>query len=80
MWLDVIQEDITNHWRIDLTIKVNNIIYILEFKMGSGDALQQIKDKKYHLKYLASKKDIYIIGINFDEEDKNISKFEWEKV
>ena len=25
-------------------------------------------------------KDIYLVGINFDKEKKNISKFEWEKV
>jgi hypothetical protein len=25
-------------------------------------------------------KEIYLIGINFDEEDINISKFEWEKI
>jgi hypothetical protein len=61
-------------------MKINNFIYILEFKVGTGDALQQIKDKKYHEKYMNENKEIYIIGINFDEEDRNISKFEWEKV
>ena len=28
---------------------------------------------------LSFKKDIYLVGINFDEDDKNIVKFEWEK-
>jgi len=58
----------------------HNIIYILEFKVGDGKALEQIKQKNYTSKYLNQNKDIYIIGINFDEEDKNISKFEWEKI
>ena len=34
----------------------------------------------HHEKYMNENKEIYIIGINFDEEDRNISKFEWEKV
>jgi hypothetical protein len=78
--LELIAEDVTNRGRIDLTIKIDNNIYIIEFKMGSDDALQQIKDKNYTKKYLNKNKDIYLVGINFDEEDKNISKFEWEKI
>jgi len=78
--LDIIGEDITNKSRIDLTIKMNNAIYILEFKVGDDDPLQQIKDKEYATKYLNDNKDIYLIGINFDEKEKNISKFEWERV
>ena len=77
---DIIGEDVTNHGNIDLTIKINNIIYIIEFKMGKGEALKQIKEKKYAEKYLALKQDIYLVGINFDEADKNISQFEWEKL
>ena len=76
--LDIIGEDVTNRGRIDLTIKLNDKIYILEFKVGEGEALQQIKEKKYHEKYLNENKDIYLVGINFDENIKNISKFEWE--
>jgi hypothetical protein len=78
--LDIIGEDVTNKGQIDLTINVNNFIYILEFKVGISDALAQIKNKKYHEKYLNEKKDIYLVGINFDEEDRNISKFKWERI
>jgi hypothetical protein len=77
--LELIAEDVTNRGRIDLTIKVDNNIYIIEFKVGDDKALDQIKQKEYASKYLNKNKDIYIIGINFDEEDKNISDFEWEK-
>ncbi len=77
---DVIGEDVTNHGRIDLTIKINNIIYILEFKMGGGDAMGQIKERKYYEKYLSLKQDIYLVGINFDEDKKNIGRFEWERL
>jgi len=77
--LDIIGEDVTNKGRIDLTIKLTDTIYIIEFKVGKEDALQQIKDKNYADKYLNEDKVIYLVGVNFDEDEKNISKFEWEK-
>jgi hypothetical protein len=76
--LDVIGEDVTNLGRIDLTVKIKDLIYIIEFKVGDEDALIQIKAKKYHEKYFSEKKDIYLVGINFDKEIKNISNFQWE--
>ena len=79
--LDITGEDVTSRGRIDLTIKLDNNIYILEFKVdGSGKALEQIKKKNYQRKYLATGKDIYLIGIDFSSEEKNISGFAWEKV
>jgi len=77
---DLIAEDVTNKGRIDLTIKTKENIYIIEFKVGNEDALSQIKENKYHEKYLNENKNIYLIGINFDEKEKNISKFEFEKI
>jgi Holliday junction resolvase-like predicted endonuclease len=77
--LDIIGEDVTNHGRIDLTIKMEKTIYIIEFKVGNENALAQIKTKNYAQKYLAENKDIIMVGINFDSEKKNISGFEWEK-
>ena len=77
---DIIGEDVTNKGRIDLTIKLSDKIYIIEFKVGKDDALSQIKKKKYHEKYQNGNKDIYLIGINFDEKEKNVSKFEWERL
>ena len=76
--LEIIGEDVTNKGRIDLTLFIKDNIYIIEFKMGEKDALQQIKTKNYHQKYLSLNKNIYLIGINFDENEKNISNFEWE--
>ena len=78
--LDIIGEDVTNKGRIDLTLKINDLIYIIEFKMGDTDALAQIKAKNYQQKYLSEGKNIYLIGINFCKDEKNISRFEWEKV
>ena len=77
--LPIIAEDVTNRGRIDLTIKFKEKIYIIEFKVGDDDALKQIKEKKYHQKYLNKDNEVYLIGINFDEDEKNISRFEWKK-
>jgi len=78
--LDIIGEDVTNKGRIDLTIKIDNYIYIIEFKVGTENALTQIKEKNYAQKYLNEGKNIYLVGINFDEEERNICGFEWEMV
>ncbi len=78
--VEIIAEDVTNRGRIDLTIKLNNNIFIIEFKVGNSNALNRIKSKNYHQKYLNENKNIYLIGINFDSKKKNIGKFEWERV
>ncbi len=74
----IISEDVTNLGRIDMTIDINNRIYIIEFKTTKENALEQIKEKNYHQKYLDENKEIILVGINFDREKKNISNFEWE--
>ncbi len=75
-------EDVTNRGRIDLSIELSNAILILEFKLHNlGDAascIKQIKDKKYIEKFQAKNKPIYLIGISFDTESKNIADFAWE--
>ncbi|MCI5141754.1 MAG: hypothetical protein D3909_08510 [Candidatus Electrothrix sp. ATG1] len=79
--LDLIAEDVTSKGRIDLTIKLGDNIYILEFKVdGRGDALTQIKERNYQQKYLAAGKEIYLLGIHFSSEKKNIAGFDWEKL
>ncbi|MCF6238847.1 MAG: ATP-binding protein [Candidatus Marinimicrobia bacterium] len=79
--LDITGEDVTSRGRIDLTIKLGNNVYILEFKVdGSGNALEQIKEKNYQQKYLDKKNTIYLIGIDFSSAEKNITGFAWEQI
>jgi len=78
--VDIIAEDVTSLGRIDLTIKLNNNIYIIEFKVDNTDALDQIKQKDYINKYLDKNKTIYLVGINFDKKKKNITQFKWERL
>jgi hypothetical protein len=77
--LNIIGEDVTNRGRIDLTIIMENAIYIIEFKVGEENAMKQLKEKKYHQKYMNENKNIYLIGINFDKKKKNVGLFEWEE-
>ena len=85
--IQFIAEDVTNLGRIDLTLGTPDMtqVYIIEFKVvkdknQNGKALQQIKEKKYYEKYQKKAEELIIIGIEFSKEDKNISKFEWEKI
>jgi hypothetical protein len=78
--VDIIGEDVTNKGRIDLTIKLQEAIYVLEFKVDDTDALKQIKGKNYHQKYLKEGKDIYLIGIEFDSKERNVKVMEWELI
>jgi len=75
--LDIVGEDVTNKGRIDLTVFLNNKIYIIEFKVGTENAIEQIKKKNYAQKYISQDKEIFLVGINFDEDEKNISEFRW---
>jgi hypothetical protein len=69
-------EDPTNIGRIDAVLETGNIIYIMEFKIGSEqEALEQIKEMKYYEKYLNKGKEIVLMGIGFDPEKRNIGNY-----
>lgn len=70
---EVIAEDSTNKGNIDLTVMVDNHIYIFEFKVLSNKAdattaLNQIHNKDYTQKYQTADTIIHSIGIAFDKE------------
>ncbi len=76
----IIAEDVTNRGRIDFTVFIKDKIYIFEFKVTNEDPLSQIKKKRYYEKYLNENKEIILVGIKFDEEEKNIKELVWERV
>ncbi len=78
--LRIIPEDITNKGRIDFTLEFGDKYYLFEFKVTEENGLKQIKDKRYFEKYMDKAKNIIILGIVFDEKDRNIKKFVWEKI
>jgi len=83
--MDVKVEDCTNTEKVDMVVKMGEKCYIFEFKVvrkksEKGNALRQIKEKKYHEKYVNKSEEIYLIGIEFGKEERNIVSFEYEKL
>jgi hypothetical protein len=77
---EIIAEDTTNHSRIDLTLKVDDTIYLFEIKAvnkATGQALKQIRERKYYKKYQGHHP-IYCIGVEFCKQERNLCLFEWE--
>ncbi|HMV76325.1 MAG TPA: AAA family ATPase [Leptospiraceae bacterium] len=91
--IEVRVEDSTNLGRMDMTAVLNGRCFIMEFKVNemtsSGNALAQLRKKKYHEKYVGysgaqissgTVNEIYLIGIEFSKMDRNITSFDWETV
>ena len=85
--IEFIAEDTTNKGRIDLTIATPDMaqVYIIEFKVldkktQGSKALAQIKAKKYYEKYQSKANLLYLVGIEFCKQERNICSFEWEKM
>lgn len=81
---EVRAEDATNHGRIDMTVVMENAIYIFEFKVvdivkdDGMNALEQVKRKGYAEKYRMGNLSVYLVGIEFDRSERNITGFQWE--
>ncbi|TWI66925.1 PD-(D/E)XK nuclease superfamily protein [Desulfobotulus alkaliphilus] len=83
--LDVRAEDTSNQGRLDMSVRFEDRVYIFEFKVirlsqNKQSALGQIKEKKYFEKFISDCKEIYLVGVEFDSENRSITCFEWEKV
>lgn len=67
----------TSAGRIDLLIKTDRYIYVMEFKYdGSAqEAIDQIESKDYALPFACDDRDIIKVGVNFNKETRNIG--EW---
>jgi len=72
----------TNRGRIDAVVQVEGRIYIFEFKLfGTKDeALAQIKKQKYYEKFLVTTTEIYLIGVEFSQIERNIGQWIIERV
>jgi len=90
MGLDTTAEETTSKGRIDMTVKLDNNIYIVEFKTEKSGKkpLDQIKEKNEEIKKdftsndknkntnkntSQNKKIIYIIGVGFNGQKREIS-------
>ena len=74
-------ESATNDGRIDAVVRTEDAVFIFEFKLDNDPtALAQIKEKEYFKKYLLDRREIYIVGVNFDSEKGNLIGWEEEKL
>ena len=79
--LEIILEDVTNHGRIDMTVKFNENVYLFEFKVvelvPEGKAIQQLIDRNYAQKYQALNQPIHLIGVEFSKETRSVVEFNY---
>ncbi|WP_459936171.1 ATP-binding protein [Desulfonatronum parangueonense] len=81
--LEVIPEDANSLGRIDMTIKLEDKIFIFEFKVigpgvQPGAALEQIRQKRYADKYKTPGVMVHLVGVEFEPQKRNIAGFAWE--
>lgn len=67
----------TSYGRIDLVLQTPAYVYVMEFKLdGSAeDAMKQIEEKQYALPFASDSRKIYIIGVNFSSQTRNIDRW-----
>jgi len=72
-------EVLTSLGRIDLEVYFEDKIYIIELKCNQPveKAIEQIREKNYFEKHKGSGKEILLMGINFDTEQRRIGG--WKK-
>ncbi|MEG9490802.1 ATP-binding protein [Mannheimia indoligenes] len=79
--LPIITEDATSVGNIDMTLLVNNHVYIFEFKVVGKDvkesplglALAQIIDRDYAKKYQGQGKVIHQISVEFNKDSREVA-------
>ena len=73
-----VQTEVVNAMgRCDMTVRTNDYVYILEFKIDSTAlaALDQIKEKGYAHPYDADKRTVYLIGANFSTKTNELDDY-----
>lgn len=67
----------TSEGGVDLVLQTDRYIYVMEFKLeGSAEeALQQIEAKHYARPFEADSRQLFKIGINFDNNTRNIERW-----
>ena len=75
--LRVLPEERTNVGRIDMSIRVENEIYVVELKLdGSApSAISQIVRSRYHEKFLSEGRRVTLVGINFSTKKRGVASW-----
>jgi len=81
--LDIETEESSRAGRLDMAICFNEHIYLFEFKVvelePEGKALEQIKRQGYAEKYRGQATSIYLIGVEFSRDKREVVEFGVEK-
>ena len=77
--IDIQAEYQTSDGRIDLLIRTDKFIYIIEIKLDGTavEALQQIEEKDYAAPFAADTRKIFKIGVNFDKQTRRLG--DWKE-
>ena len=78
--LDIRVEDSSSHGRLDMAVLFNSHVYLFEFKVvemaSAGAALAQLQERGYADKYRALEQPIYLIGVEFSKDERNVAAFD----
>ena len=81
--LDISVEDSSSHGRLDMAVLFNDNVYLFEFKVvemaSAGAAMAQLQERRYADKYRALGQPIYLIGVEFSKDERNVTAFEVER-
>ena len=79
--LETETESATSDGSIDITVKTEDYIYVIELKYNGSaeEALRQIEDKKYDRKYQMDSREIIRIGVNFSSNTRCIEDWKIER-
>ena len=81
--LNIAVEDSSSHGWLDMAVLFNDHVYLFEFKVvemaSAGAAMAQLQERRYADKYRALGQPIYLIGVEFSKDERNIVAFEVER-
>ena len=81
--LDVVVEDSSSHGRLDMAVRFQGNVYLFEFKVvelaREGTAMDQLKHRRYADKYRGSGQPIWLVGVEFSRESRNLAAFDVER-
>ena len=65
-----------------MAVLFNGNVYLFEFKVveqaSAGSALAQLQERGYAAKYRALEQPIYLIGVEFSKDERNLAAFDME--
>ena len=76
-------EESGSHGRLDMAVRAGGRVYLLEFKVveraGSGAALPQVRARGNVDKYRHIGELVYLVGVEFSEQARNLAQFGAER-